>query len=191
MGIFEYLGVLISVILGLGITHLAVGASKLVQYRDQCKPYVPHSLWAIAILVYILIIWWGMYWWSNHTNWSAFEFLFITLYALTLFFLSALLFPHDMDRDIDLEVYFFKQRRWFFSAMIVAWLLDIPETLSKGDAGLRDVPTAYGFFIAGHMGIAAVGLITENRAVHFALPIVWLISVLAYVGTSTLVIIAN
>jgi len=114
MGIFEYLGVLISVIMGLGITHLVIGASKLVQNRDQCKPYVPHSLWAIAILVYILIIWWSMYWWSNHTNWSAFEFLFITLYALTLFFLSALLFPHDMDRDIDLEVYFFKQRRWFF-----------------------------------------------------------------------------
>ena len=132
-----------------------------------------------------------MYWWSKHSNWSAFEFLFITLYALVLFFLSALLFPHDMDRDIDLEEYFFKQRRWFFSSLIVAWLLDIPETLLKGEAGLRDVPTAYGFFIAGHMGIATVGLITESRAVHFALPIVWLIGILAYVGTSTLASIAN
>jgi hypothetical protein len=191
MGIFEYLGVLISVIMGLGITHLAIGASKLVQNRDQCKPYVPHSLWAIAILVYILIIWWGMYWWSNHTNWSAFEFLFITLYALTLFFLSALLFPHDMDRDIDIEAYFFKQRRWFFSALIVAWLLDIPETMLKGAAGLRDVPAAYGFFIASHIGIATVGLITENRAVHFALPIVWLITVFVIVGTSTMRVIAG
>ena len=96
-----------------------------------------------------------------------------------------------MDRDIDVEEYFFKQRRWFFSALIVAWLLDIPETLSKGEAGLRDVPTAYGFFIAGHMGIATVGLLTENRAVHVALPIVWLISVLAFVGMSTMGIIAN
>ena len=38
MGIFEYLGVLISVIMGLGITHPAIGASKLVQHRDQCNP---------------------------------------------------------------------------------------------------------------------------------------------------------
>jgi hypothetical protein len=96
-----------------------------------------------------------------------------------------------MDRDIDIEVYFFKQRRWFFSVLIVAWLLDIPETLLKGDAGLRDVPAAYGFFIAGHLGIATVGLMTENRAVHFALPIVWLMTVLAYVGKSTLAIIAS
>ena len=191
MGIFEYLGVLISVIMGLGITHLAVGASKLVQHRDQCKPYLPHSLWAIAILVYILIIWWGMYWWSNHSNWSAFEFLFITLYALTLFFLSALLFPHDMDKDIDVEVYFFKQRRWFFSVLMVAWLLDIPETLSKGAADLRDVPAAYGFFISGNIAIAIVGLITDNRKVHLALPIIWIVSVFVFVGSSTMRVIVD
>ena len=191
MGIFEYLGVLISVIMGLGITHLAIGASKLVQNRDQCKPYLTHSLWSIAVLLYILIIWWGMYWWSKHVDWRAYQYLFITLYALTLFFLSALLYPYDMDKDIDVEAYFFKQRRWFFSVFIIAWLLDIPETLSKGQTALRDVPPDYLVFIASHISICVIGLITENRAVHLALPIIWIVVTLIFIGSSTMSVIAN
>ena len=41
-----------------------------------------------------------------------------------------------------------------------------------------------------YLAIGASKLV-QYRAVHFALPIVWLITVLAYVGTSTLAIIAN
>jgi hypothetical protein len=191
MGIFEYLGVLISVIMGLGITHLAVGASKLVQNRDRCKPYITHSLWSLAVLLYILIVWWGMYWWSKHVDWRAYQYLFITLYALTLFFLSALLYPYDMDKDIDVEAYFFKQRRWFFSVFIIAWLLDIPETLSKGQTALREVPPDYLVFVISHISICVVGLITENRAVHVALPIIWMTATLVFIGSSTMSIIAN
>ena len=141
--------------------------------------------------MYILIIWWGMYWWSKHTDWSALEYLFITAYALTLFFLSALLFPYDMDKDIDVEAYFFKQRRWFFSTMIVAWLLDIPETMSKGAFELRDTPDFYFLFIGTHIGLGIVGLSTENRKVHLALPIVWLFATLGFVFSSTMSVISG
>ena len=33
MGVFEYLGVLLSVILGLGLTHLLAGLSKIIHHR--------------------------------------------------------------------------------------------------------------------------------------------------------------
>lgn len=191
MGIFEYLGVLISVIMGLGVTHLAVGASKLVQNRDRCKPSLTHSLWTVFMLMYIVIVWWGMYWWSNHTDWLNYEYLFITAYALILFFLSALLFPHDMDKDIDAEAYFFKQRRWFFSFLIVAWLLDIPETLLKSEGGLRELPSDYFVFIAIQLSIAIAGLVTDNRKVHVALPIVALLGVFAITRQTTMSVIAN
>jgi len=191
MGIFEYLGVLISVIMGLGITHLAVGASKLVQNRGQCKPYLAHSLWSVAVLLYILIVWWGMYWWSKHVDWRSYEYLFITAYALALFFMSALLYPYDMDKDIDVEAYFFKQRRWFFSTLFVAWLLDIPETLLKGDGGLRDVPADYFIYVAIMMSISIVGFVSENRRVHLALPIIWIVSTFVIIGQTTMSVIAN
>ena len=83
------------------------------------KLYLPHALWTVNILIYILLIWWGLYWWSSHDNWYAYEYLFITLYSVALFFLAAMLYPWDMDRDIDVRAYFFRNRMWFFGAMFI------------------------------------------------------------------------
>lgn len=186
MGVFEYLGVLISVIMGLGVTHLAIGATKLIQHRDEAKAYLPHALWTINVLVFILLIWWGMFWWSGHENWYVYEYLFITLYAIVLFFLASMLYPWDMDRDIDVRKYFFRNRLWFFGAMFVAWCFDIPETLIKANADLRPVPPEYFLFVGLHLAMAVTGLATRNHVVHLLLPIFWFAATVYYVSMSTL-----
>lgn len=186
MGVFEYIGVLISVIMGLGITHLAIGASKLVQNRDEVRLYLPHALWTVNVLIYILLMWWAMFWWSGHENWFAYEYLFITLYAIALFFLASMLYPWDMDRDIDVRSYFFKNRRWFFGTLFVAWSLDIPETLAKAYVDLREVPPEYFVFVGIHLTIATIGLTTRRHFIHVLLPITWF-AVTVYYVSSTLV----
>ena len=75
MSLFEYLSVFLSVIMGLGVTHILAGLSKTIHYRRSLKLFWVHTLWAINILIYIVIIWWGMFWWSKQVNWSFFEFL--------------------------------------------------------------------------------------------------------------------
>ncbi len=184
MGVFEYLGVLISVIMGLGITHLATGASKLIQNRETVRFYIPHALWTINVLVYILLVWWGMFWWSNHTDWYAYEYLFITAYAIVLFLLAALLYPWDLRHDIDVRKYFFANRRWFFGTLFVAWTIDYPETLLKSETGLRGLPEEYHVFMGLHLIIAATGWMTRQRVVHTLLPIAWLTLTLYYAMAS-------
>ena len=184
MGVFEYIVVLVSVIMGLGITHLATGTSKIVQHRDSVRFYLPHTVWTINILIYILMIWWGMFWWSQHEDWFAYEYLFITLYAIVLFFLASMLYPWDMQADIDLEASFFRNRRWFFGALILAWLIDIPETLLKASSGLREVPGDYFVFVTFELTIALTGFIFRNRIVHLLLPFIWLTFTLFYVLSS-------
>jgi hypothetical protein len=186
MGVFEYIGVLVSVIMGLGITHLATGATKLIQHRDQVKFYLPHTLWTVNVLVFILLIWWGMFWWSGHEKWYAYEYLFITLYAIVLFFLSSMLYPWDMDKDIDVREYFFRNRLWFFGALLLAWCLDIPETMLKAYAGLRPLPQEYFLFVGLHIAIAVIGLSTRRHLVHLVLPILWFMLTVYYVLLSTL-----
>ena len=181
MGVFEYIGVLTSVIMGLGITHLATGATKLIQNRDEVRFYWPHAMWTVNILVYILLVWWGMFWWSGHENWYVYEYLFITLYAIVLFVLAAMLFPWDIDRSIDVKEYFFKQRLWFFGALFVAWCLDIPETVLKSNANLRIVPQEYFWFVSLQLSMAAAGLLTRNRIVHMLLPLAWFAITVTYV----------
>ena len=186
MGVFEYLGVLISVIMGLGITHLAIGATKLIQNRSQVSFYLPHALWTVNVLVHILLIWWGMFWWSNHTDWFVYQYLFITVYAIVLFFLASILYPWDMEKDIDIGAHFLRNKQWFFGAFIVAWTIDIPETLIKAGVDLRPVPAEYFWFIALNLTLASVGLATRNRFVHTALPITWLVLMIYYVSMTLL-----
>ena len=141
-------------------------------------------MWAIAILIYILMIWWGMFWWSAHEDWFAYEYLFITLYAIVLFFLASILYPWDMPSDIDLEASFFRNRRWFFGGLMLAWLIDIPETVSKADAGLREIPADYALFVSIELAIAMTGFVVRNRTVQLLLPFVYLTFTLFYVLSS-------
>jgi hypothetical protein len=103
-----------------------------------------------------------------------------------LFFLAAMLYPWDMDKDIDVRAYFFRNRLWFFGAMFVAWCIDIPETLDKAVADLRPVPQEYFLFVGLHLRMATAGLVTRNHIVHLLLPIIWLALTVYYVLMSTL-----
>ncbi len=189
MGVFEYIGVLISVIMGLAITHLAVGASKLIQNRETSKLCLPHALWTINVLLHILMIWWGMFWWSELEDWTAYYYLGITLYAVVLFLMAAMLYPYDMHDDIDIEAYFFRNRVWFFSLMIIAWTLDIPETVGKEIAGLRETPPRYFIFVSSMIALGIVGIVSSNRSVHRALPIAWVLLVGSFISLATINII--
>ena len=138
-------------------------------------------LWTLNILIFILLIWWGMFTWSNHETWFAYEYLFITLYAIVMFFLASLLYPWDMARDIDVREHFFANRTWFFAVLLVAWLIDVLATLVKADVGIRPVPTGYFGFIVVQVLIAIIGISSRNRSVHTVLPAVFLAIVLSLV----------
>ena len=186
MGVFEYIGVLVSVIMGLGITHLATGATKLIQNRDRVTFYLPHALWTVNILVQILLIWWGMFWWSNHTDWYAYQYLFITAYAIVLYFLASMLYPWDMEKDINVREYFLQNKAWFYGAFFVAWTIDIPETLVKATVDVRPVPPEYFVFIAFNLGLAIVGAATRTFVVQLLLPVTWFCTTIYYVTMTLL-----
>lgn len=181
MGVFEYIGVLVSVIMGLGITHLATGASKLIQHRNEVRLYLPHMLWTVNILIFILLIWWGMFSWSNHTTWFAHQYLFIALYAIVTFFIASMLYPWDMAKDVDVREHFSMNRTWFFGALLVAWCIDVLATLVKADVGLRPVPQGYFAFIGAQVLIAVIGIGSRNAIVHTVLPVVFLAIALSLV----------
>jgi hypothetical protein len=79
---FEYLGVLIAVILGLSLTHLLRGLSKLIHMRRTVKPYWVQIVWTVNILIYVLAVWWGMFWWNKLQAWSIEEFFAIAALCL-------------------------------------------------------------------------------------------------------------
>jgi hypothetical protein len=191
MSLFEYLSVFLSVIMGLGVTHILAGLSKTIHYRRSLKLFWVHTLWAINILIYIVIIWWGMFWWSKQVNWSFFEFLLLLLYAIALFLAASLLFPWDLSRDFDFEVHFNETRVWFFAVFFFAWCLDIPETVLKAEEGVRALPQIYLVLIAVQLSLAAIAIFWSNLRYHKFYAVFWPAFTVGYVSFTTLAAIAS
>jgi hypothetical protein len=186
LSLFEYLGVLISVVMGLGITHLLIGVSKAIRHRDSIRGYWVHSVWTVNILVFIVVIWWGMFWWSSLGQWNFYQFLFVVLYAIVLFLLASILYPWEFARDFDFQEHFYRNRRWFFGIQALAWCIDVPETLLKAGAGLRELPQSYLVFVSSMLGLSLIGGATSNRLYHAVFSVYWLVALLAYLGLTTL-----
>jgi hypothetical protein len=186
VAMFDYLGVLISVILGMAITHLLKGVNRLIQLRRRVRIYWVHLVWTLNVLIYVLGIWWGMFWWKHLETWSIEQFLFLAAYAIVLFLLAGTLYPAEMPEDLHCATYFEENRRWFFAIWTIAFLFDIPETLLKGTEHLRDVPIEYAVFEPLSLAIGVVGFATANRRVQAVLCVLWLVAVLAYLGFTSL-----
>jgi len=177
---FDYLAILICVILGLALTHLLIGVSRLMQIRHEIRIYWVQLAWIFNIVLYILALWWGMFWWKHLKTWTVQEFFFLSLYTIVVFLLASALFPHECSAGHDCEDYFFRNKSWFFGLLIAALLFDLPETLLKSLTGLRGVPIQYFLFLPGVILIGVVGLLSNNRRVHAALPLLWLAAIVAY-----------
>jgi hypothetical protein len=191
MSVFEFLGVLLSVIVGLGVTHLLAGLSKTIHHRNTVRISWIHTLWTFNVLIYIVIIWWGMFWWSGLEDWSFFNFLLLILYAIVLFLAASLLYPWDLPHDFDFDAHFFETRPWFFAVLTVGWAIDIPETALKSVDGLRDLPEAYLALAATNLVLFLIGAFWSNRTYHKILAVLWPVYTIVYLSMTTLAAIAS
>jgi hypothetical protein len=120
MSSFEYVTVLISIVLGLGIAQILSGVAKLIQKRKRIKFYWPHLIWIMFVLFLHVQEWWIMYELKNFIPWRLPVFLFIMLYPVNLFIMAKVIFPDRWARDIDLRDFYFKNFETFFALLMVA-----------------------------------------------------------------------
>jgi hypothetical protein len=183
---FDYFGILISIIFGLALTHLLRGLGRIIQLRRETQIYWVHVVWVLNGVLFVLAIWWGMYWWKGLQTWSVEWFFFIAGYAVAIFMWVYVLFPSEFEPGINFETYFYENRRWFFGIQTGMFLMDIPETTQKSAMHLRATPEQYPVVIIGFLIMSVVGFFTANRRVHAVLCVGWLVLFLAYVFFSSL-----
>ncbi len=116
---FEYVTVLISIVLGMGITQLVSGFAAMVVRWEKIKIYWPHLV--IVVLVFVLHIqdWWATYELITFTKWRLPTFLFLILYPVNLYILSRILFPGRWSSKLtDLKEFYFANFRKIYLFMI-------------------------------------------------------------------------
>ncbi len=137
MGVFEYVMVLVSIVIGLAITHILSAAGATIhRLRGHGMPIrldPVFLLWAGWVLTMLVSFWWWEFrLQETQVDWTFGLYLFLITYAIGLFLLTVILIPHRMEDVKDSFEYFMAGRRWFLGGILLVVALDIGDTMLKG-----------------------------------------------------------
>lgn len=179
MSQFEYVMVLVSIVLGLGITHLLVGIGSLMYRLSGQGPgvrlYWGHLAWVAYLFCYLIGFWWWEFSWSAQSTWGLLLYFFLVLYATALFLLCEILFPRRADEVEDFEFYFMSVRKWFYGLLLGVTVIDIGESIIKGADYVERLGVMYWSLIITLCAIAIIGMLRSGRRLHGFLAITALV----------------
>jgi hypothetical protein len=168
MDAFNYLSVLISIILALGMTRVLAGVGEMLQARSRRRLYWVHLLWVVNLFLYLVIAWWIFYRWRNQQPWTFFLFVFVLISPTILFLASLLLFPPEsaLDEFIDYKQHYYANHRVFFVLFALFTPIDFVDSLLKGVAHFMALGPLYlisnTFYFVG----LTTAAITRNARYH-------------------------
>jgi len=142
---FEYLSVLVSIIVGLGLSSLLTGAARLIQLRRRVRGYAPTYLWLVILLLVQIQIWWSAYGDRNDTDWNFFGFFSFLLMPILAVLLSYILVP-DLEGEtleLDLRTSFMENRVWFHGLLATLALLSLARDLAGDGYAALDLDAAF------------------------------------------------
>ena len=126
---FEYVSVLISIVLGLGITQIVTGIADLIHRWEKIKLYWPHLLWIVLVFFLHLQEWWLLFDLRHVSEWRLPTFFVTILYPINLFILARILFPSDQTTETDLRAFYLGNYRKFFLLIAVLAFISVVENI--------------------------------------------------------------
>lgn len=162
MNTFEYLSVLVSIILGLGITQLLSGFGTWLEQRHSFRAYGPAIAWAGFLLLVHVQTWWTMFGLGVHENWNFLQFAMVLLQPILLFLLAVIVLPGPNAPRHDPRDNFLAQRRWFFGLLAGLLFVSLLKDLTRGD-----IPGPANLaFHALFLGISALGFLFAGERIQ-------------------------
>lgn len=172
MSLFEFVTVMVSMILALCLGHLLRSASFLAKTDRGVNYYLPFVLWSLVLLLSVINHWWSL-WDLRDLDWNYASFVYILAAPVLITFATGLLSPiQSKQGPIDLRAHYSRIRR-LFSAVLVSYAavmwFDGPLFAGQpvfGTVGLLHVPIIAADLVPGMTGndranaIAAGAVIT-------------------------------
>lgn len=114
---FEYIVVLTSLILGLGIAQILTGVADILSHIRHVKISIPHAIYVLVVFLIHIQEWWINYQYSKIVPvWTLSVVLCILIFPILLFLQARMLFPTGLQsKETDLNNYYDNQWRWLFS----------------------------------------------------------------------------
>jgi len=123
---FEYVTILISIILGLGITQILSSLAEILYDYRQVKFFWVHTIWVLLILYIHIQEWFVLYEMKDYSSWKLPVFLFVLLYPITLYLAAKMLFPViSKGQQVDLKFFFLGNYRPLYLLLLICILLSL------------------------------------------------------------------
>lgn len=181
MSIFEFIMVMVSVILALALAQLL---RALTEIPDSDMPCRIHSGW-IAVIAFLVIQTWWAYWdLTQVEGWTFVGYLTVLSVPIAWFVLAQILVPATRTVATDWQAHFAKIARSFYLILALAMVVGTLTTWALIGTPLLH---PYRAFQVALIGVVATGIFVTNRKAHARLLVVYVTVLL----TSQLVIRMN
>lgn len=177
---FEYITVLLSIILGLGVTQLLSGFARLL--RDGRS--LVRAWWVIVIVLNLLIailqVWWVSFIWRDVQEWTFVGYIAFMVLPVLLYLLAYLVLPADLHLDGEaLAQAFIERRRPFYAIVALIPLASlVQQRLLHGNVPPMDLDTAMRLL---WIVLAVPGYVSRRIAVQACVAVLSLALMLVYI----------
>ena len=165
--VFEYLTVLISVVVGLSVTSFLTNVVRIIHVRGDVTISWAQLLWSVVILMWTIAFWWFTFVLAEEREWTYPLFVFLLAYSTLLFVLMALLFPEGVPENHNYRTQFMRNRIWFFSTFLLFLFVDLADYIVKLEKDVSIVGhLPYAVFVGPLIVLSLFALRTDNLVFH-------------------------
>jgi hypothetical protein len=176
---FNYLSVLLSIVIGLAITQVLQGLRVLMLSRETARLYAPSLVWTAMVLLIATQMWWSSFGLRDHREWTFALYALILLQVGLFYLASGLVLPDLRPDNIDLQADYFRNRRWFFGLLAGAAVVSILKDVAL-EGRLPDTSNLIFHIIL--IGSCVGAIVSPNRRYHAVLAPASLVLFVGYIA---------
>ena len=178
---FDYLAVVTSIVLGLGITQLMTGVGQLLVIHNRVQsPWIPLA-WVLILLLAQLEFWWWHFGLASRQEWRFFSFLLLLASPVLMYLLSVLIFPKVDGPGPECTVNWFDHhaanRHWFFALAIAVLAVNTLEAMSRGDKFFNIIRLSHSIWA----GLFVVAMLVQECVAQAAVAVGTLVLLLLFI----------
>jgi hypothetical protein len=179
---FEYLSVLISIVIALGLSEVMVCWGRLLQHRAQVRFSWLHAFWSALVVLLMIQYWWGFWNFRTVESWTLASLVSVVMETAMLVVCALLLTPgRSLSGRIDLEALYYEHARPLF---VLGSLLLLQQ--SAVDVLVMEAPVLHPRNLVRCVGAVVLALAawSPDRRLHRALPVAAALLVAVFLANS-------
>ena len=180
MSDFEFLSVLIAIIVGIGFAHLLLSIGRIVGETKALNVTLVHLIWTGNILLMLVAFWWWAISLRDVEEWVFLHLLFLLFDVSLWCLMAAILYPVAIPADYDLKAHLAKKRKAFFSILILLAFADPLAALILGTEHLIDLGWPYLHWMLACLIGGILAIRYDSQRVQRAIAIYWGLSLMYF-----------